>query len=144
MEPLNFYLSAADAYGNQASTVFNMFLTVLFGSLGFAAAFPLRDVGKRRFGLSASSKLIGGALLSFYIISFVSFYHLSNQANGLIGIIVKQSSNGQLAKEAIEILGAPSWQPFGVSLPILGFGIGSAVGFFAFMWLANVKRNPAQ
>ena len=45
-ERLDFALQTAMAYGDMASTVFNMFLTVLFSSLAFAAAIPLKDIGK--------------------------------------------------------------------------------------------------
>ena len=71
MDQLNFYLAAANAYATQATSVFNMFLTVSFGSLAFASALPLRDIGyrvplyKSKFTVSTSSILIGIALFSF-------------------------------------------------------------------------------
>ena len=145
MDNLNFYLSAAIGFANQASTVFNMFLTVMFSSFGFAAALPLRDVGKSRnlfnFSVSSSSILVGFSLSAFYIISFFSFYEFANNAENLIATIYTQGTEMKLSKEALAAFELPFRGTFGVGLPSFGFIIGALVGIFTFMWLTNVKRS---
>ncbi len=150
MDQLNFYLAAANAYATQATAVFNMFLTVLFGSLGFAAALPLRDIGhqvplfKSDFSVSTSSMLIGAALLSFYFISFVAFHRLSEKANTLISVMAEQARHEKIFGDAVSAFSNTTTEVAGLlplPLPSFGFVIGSALGMFAFMWLANVERE---
>jgi len=144
LDHLNFYLSAASAYADQASTVFNMFLTVMFGSFGFAAALPLRDIGMHfnvyNFRISLSSICIGISLLAFYVISFVSFNKLVWKGEVLIGAIYAGGGGENLSKEALSAFSLSSREYFGYSLPSIGFIIGAVFGLFVFMWVTNAKR----
>ncbi len=147
MEQLNFYLSAATAYADQASNIFNMFLTVLFSSFGFAAAFPLRDIGKRinifSWSLSTSSLYIGVTLLAFYSISFITFNDTFNKAEALIVAIQNQGSVEQLSEQALGTFSTFTYQVMGLGLPSIGFIIGSTIGLIIFMWLTNTQREKA-
>ena len=70
---IGYLVDMSTATTTNATTVFNMFLTVIFGSFAFAAAIPLKNIGKSYFNLSTSSLWVGFSLLSFYIISYLSF-----------------------------------------------------------------------
>jgi hypothetical protein len=147
MSELNFYLAAANAYASQATSVFNMFLTVLFGSLAFAAAMSLKDIGnqvniyKINFNVSTSSLLIGSALLSFYIISFIVFHSLSMKANVLIVAMLEKAEIESISSDVVSSLSESTPEVAGLVLPSFGFLVGSLLSLVAFMWLANVKRN---
>lgn len=144
MDEIDFLVTSAQAYVNASVSVFNMFLTVLFGSLAFSASMSLRDIGRSpmKIGclpLSWSSCVIGSALLAFYIISFASFYDATKSAE----ILLEKLSDLVSKRESIKstaVLFKPQDNLLG-SLPVLGYMIGSVCGLVAFMWLANVERK---
>ena len=144
---VNILITLTEAYEGQATEIFNMFLTVLFASFGFAAAMPLRDIGKKRvwlgFQFSSASALMGLALLAFYLISFREFYFAMTKANGLlleIGAVMQEAGYSQkvlnILKPSANGSGQTSW-------PAVGYGVGAFAGLIVFMWLTNVKR-PAK
>ncbi len=152
MDPktLEFTLQTAVSYANLASTVFNMFLTVVFSSLAFAAAVPLREIGKPikhlPWHISSCSFWFGISLLAFYLISFASFYHNSTMAQQAIDLIrnklpQKQSELSVLFPEGLSPL---EFIGINLGLPSIGFIIGASFGLIVFLWVANAKRPPAK
>ena len=145
---LELTLQTAVNYANMASTVFNMFLTVVFSSLAFAAAIPLREIGKPikflPWHVSGSSFLFSIALLSFYFISFVSFCSYTTQAESALMILSKKLGCIENAKDLSHILliGDKPLQAIGIDLglPSIGFIIGSIFGLIVFLWVANAPR----
>tara|TARA_R110001583_G_scaffold58028_2_gene173298 strand:- start:4960 stop:5394 length:435 start_codon:yes stop_codon:yes gene_type:complete len=140
IEISGFLLSSAEAYGKAATDIFNMFLTVLFSSFAFAAALPLRDIGKTKYifslKLSSSSIVIGGALAAFYIISFISFQKNLCNAQTLL-----QAIKLPLPKEVAEIYKSGDALIGNLGLPSLGFIIGATCGLIVFLWVTNVERS---
>jgi hypothetical protein len=145
MDHLSFYLSAATYYAEQASSVFNMFLTVLFSSLGFAAALPLGDFGKTIsiFGwkCSSSSLCIGIMLFAFYVISYAAFSEFSGAAGSLLEAIHKLGVSENLPESALSAFPASSARLVGLRISSVGFLVGAFFGLFIFMWLTNVERS---
>ena len=146
-ERLDFALQTAIAYGNMTSTVFNMFLTVLFSSLAFAAAIPLKDIGRPikifRWHISGSSFWFSIALFSFYLISFMTFRHHSNKSEQALILIRDTLKNGS---QSLISLFEPSSKPLdfiGIHYgwPSLGFIIGASFGIVIFLWVANAERR---
>lgn len=145
MDELNFYLDATAAYAEQSNTIFNMFLTVLFGSLAFSAAISLKGIGRDikifKLSVSSSSLLIGAALLSFYVISFIFFHGCSIKANILHDAMLAQAKADGISDAVITGLSASIPRPLGLPLSSLGFLVGATLNLMAFMWLANVQRK---
>jgi len=145
MNELDFLLSTTQAYVANASDIFNLFLTVVFGSFAFAAALPLRNIGRLftvgPFQFSTSSLVIGFVFLSFYSISFLMFHASFNHASTLLTkmkAIVETMPNLSdishvfIAQEAV--IGK-------LDLTSVGFLIGSIGGWIIFMWVTNVNRG---
>ena len=127
---------------SNATTVFNMFLTVVFGSFAFAAAIPLKNIGKSYFSLSISSLWVGFSLLSFYIISFISFN--DSVLNAIVALKELQAifSECHVKTESIKSILSTEREYFGLQLISIGFLIGSSIGLGVFLWISNVDRKP--
>lgn len=144
---LDMTLQTAVSYANMASTVFNMFLTVVFGSLAFAAAIPLRDIGRSiqniPWHISSSSFLFGIALLSFYIISFLSFNLYSTKAEEALVLLNTSLSCESPRVSSLFVIGGKPLESIGISLglPSIGFIIGATFGLIVFLWVANAERH---
>ena len=86
-------VSVATGYANSMRGIFSLFLTVIFGSLGFAAALPLKDIGSTHtilgFGLSTSSLLVGGEILAFYLITFAIYDHANRRYSEVSDVLHK-------------------------------------------------------
>lgn len=141
---VNVVLALAEAYAGQATEIFNMFLTVLFASFGFAAAMPLRDIGRRRkwfnFEFSSSSTLMGAALLAFYLISFKEFWSALTKANDLLLEMSVLLDNAGYSETVVGIVKPSVTAEQGVAWPLMGMGVGALAGLVIFMWLTNVAR----
>ncbi|MBQ4835749.1 MULTISPECIES: hypothetical protein [Pseudoalteromonas] len=146
---LELTLQTAMNYASLASTVFNLFLTVLFGSFAFAAAIPLRDIGKPiRFlpwHVSGSSFVFSIGLLSFYIISFWTFNRYVKDAERALTHLSLELINTDCDSgkklSAILHVSDKSLQGIGMGLPSIGFIIGSIFGLIVFLWVANAPRT---
>jgi len=120
-----------------------MFLTVVFSSLAFAAAIPLKDIGRPFiFGLSTSSLWIGFSLLSFYIISFLSFNDSVQNAIVALKELNEIFNECHVKTESIKSILSTEREFFGIQLISIGFIIGSSIGLGVFLWISNVERKP--
>ena len=144
MERLNFYLSSASGYANQATSIFNIFITVTFSSFAFAAALPLIEIGSsyNLFGflVSYSSMLVGLSLLAFYIISFMSFKECSEKAEALINEIKSSAIEESLPINVVNSFQLSTKKMFGLGSPSVGFIIGATFSLITFMWITNIPR----
>ena len=129
-------LQATTAYISNMTTIFNTFLTVVFGSLAFAAAKPLKGIGGDFLSFSGASWAFFVVLLAFYIISFLSFLDSERHANALFKELHKMAVDWDLSEEALRAFN-PTKYVCGVSLPSIGFVIGAAGNLAIFMWLSN-------
>jgi len=141
-EKFDAVLSAATTYANQASSTFNMFVTVAFASLAFSASLPLGDVGPEFFdtGLSCSSLLMAFILLAFYIISFISFRNVERHAHSLLSELYEQAKGWGLSDAATSAFRPDSKRILGLTLPAFGFILGSAGCLVVFVWISNAAR----
>lgn len=140
---IDYLVNMSTATTSSATTVFNMFLTVVFSSLAFAAAIPLKDIGRPFiFSLSTSSLLIGFSLLSFYIISFLSFNDSVQTAIVALKELQEIFSECHVKTELIKSILSTEREFFGIQLISIGFIIGSSIGLGAFLWISNVERKP--
>ena len=140
---IGYLLTMSTTTANNATTVFNMFLTVVFGSFAFAAAIPLKDIGRPLiFGLSTSSLCIGFSLLSFYIISFLSFNDSVQIAIAIFKELQEIFNECHVETESIKSILSTQREFFGFQLISIGFMIGSSIGLITFLWISNVERKP--
>jgi len=139
---IDYLVNMSTATTSNATTVFNMFLTVVFGSFAFAAAIPLKNIGKSYFNLSTSSILVGFSLLSFYIISYLSF----NDSVRITIVALKELqeifSKCHVKTDLIESILSTEREFLGFQLISIGFIIGSLIGLSVFLWISNVERKP--
>ena len=139
MLPNDFLLASAVAFANNATAIFNMFITVLFSSFAFAAALPLRDIGNRvivgPWTLSASSIVMGLTLAAFYFISILSFYKSATSAELLLGTIDFENCCGDSSQKVMDVFKKNS-----PMMPLIGYFIGSVCGLIIFLWVTNVER----
>jgi hypothetical protein len=142
MERLNFYLASASGYAKQATSIFNMFITVMFSSFAFAAALPLKNIGSSYdlfgFFVSLSSIWVGLLLLAFYIISFMSFKECSEKAESLIDVIKLTANEENLPGKVVDSFQISTKRMFGLGLPSVGFILGAGFSLVTFMWITNV------
>ena len=128
-------LNAAIGYSNNATHIYNMYLYVLFGSLAFAAALPLRDIGERYLWCSSSSWLVGFSFLAFYFISFRRYRKSCTQAEALIGELY-----GVAKTWTFKYGGLVGFKPPKTGSDQVGFVIGAVIGLITFMWISNAER----
>jgi hypothetical protein len=150
-------LHSLEIMGKHGTDVFSMFLTVLFASLGFAASFSLKEIGKTwNFGwfkLSSSSFFMGLILLAFYAISYITFANTVAKARILqveISSVLSQQKAENLEKIVPSVLFQSAFKPPNVKetldacIPIdpprFGYILGALGGLWIFLWIANVKR----
>jgi len=139
-------MSAATTYAANLSSIFNMFLTVVFGSLAFSAAISLRDIGKNygneKYHISQSSIIIAFVLAAFFMISFYAFHQTSINLAAILNELHHQTSKWDFydpkthaafeAKETVAL---------GLRYPEIGYIIGAIGTFLAFIWISNAKRK---
>ena len=145
MELFNFYLATAVGFATQASSIFNLFITVMFSSFAFAAALPMRNIGRPKIifnnHFSKSSMWVGFSLLSFYVISFISFQQCSRKAEEMFEVIKLYSESRKLPEAVQAVFETNQYFAPGWGLPSFGYIIGSAIGLGIFMWVTNVDRS---
>lgn len=147
-EMVNLLLDLAKTYHDHATGIFNTFITVLFSSLAFASGFPMADFGSSKkfwnMTLSLPSLAMAGALLSFYVISFIAFHQSITSATSAVDEIFKLSSNCNQydALKKVFNYDDETGKVRQSLLPQFGFIIGSVIGTVVFMWLANSRKNP--
>jgi len=141
-EQFDSLLTAASTYANQVNATFNLFLTVALSSLAFAAALPLDKIGGEflNTGLSSSSLLMGSVLFSFYLICFISFIKSQYHLNSLLFELQEHVEKWDVKQRAIDAFTPHPPIFLKLSLPSIGFLIGSAGCLFVFLWVSNVAR----
>ncbi len=143
---IDYLVTMSTTTANNATTVFNMFLTAVFGSFAFAAGIPLKNIGRPInfliFSLSTSSLWVGFSLLSFYIISFISFN--DSVLNAIVALRELQDIfyNCGVKTESVKAILSTERDFFGLQLISIGFIIGSSIGLGVFLWISNVDRKP--
>ena len=133
-------LSAATTYGSQVTATFNLFLTVAFGSLAFAAAKPLGNIGSQFLGFSTTSLVMALVLLSFYIICFLSFRKAEKHLNSLLFELHERVEKWGIHQGAVDAFKPNNQSIFGLSLPSFGFVLGSTGCLLIFVWVSNAER----
>lgn len=138
-------LTLTTALVSNATTIFNMFLTVVFGSFAFAATVSLRNIGRlinfKIFKLSTSSIWMGGSLLAFYVISFQSFNSSVKLAIASVKDIQQRLDFCGEKTQIFKLIFSDEWTLLGLQLPSLGFIIGSATGLGIFLWISNIDKE---
>lgn len=144
-EKFDSLMSAATTYGTQMTATFNLFITVAFGSLAFAAAMPLANVGTKFIGgyISSASLLMAVILMAFYIISFLSFIKLESHLRAILEELYADVREWGVSEAAANAFKPDSKKVFGLSLPAFGFLIGSIGCLVVFVWVTNAPRVNA-
>lgn len=141
---IEYLLTIVGTTSSNAMTVFNMFITVAFGSFAFATGLPMKNIGRSIFGLSTTSITVGFSLLAFYIISFIAFHDLISSVEVTIkelhGIVNKCGEK----IEVIELMLSNDRKIFGIHLASFGFIVGSTISWIVFLWIANADRKSTQ
>lgn len=141
-------MDAATVLAGNIASIFSMFLTVVFGALAFSAAISLRNVGPRisvrGTGASVSSLVIAFSLLSFFAISFNSFYNAQKDLYLILSELKLHTDEwGFLLKDTGSVFG-PHMEPVWgyLNLESVGFLIGSVATLISFIWITNLSREP--
>ncbi|AEJ02830.1 hypothetical protein Nit79A3_3092 [Nitrosomonas sp. Is79A3] len=141
-------LTIVGTTSSNAMTVFNMFITVAFGSFAFATGLPMKNIGRSikffNFGLSTTSITVGFSLLAFYIISFISFNDFISSAVVTIKDLHRIVNKCGEEIEVIELMLSNDRKIFGIYLASFGFIVGSAISWIVFLWIANADRKSTQ
>ncbi len=135
------FFDLAKIFQDSAADRFKLFITVLLGSIAFASALPMGDIGSKRkilkMSISMPSLAVGFVFLSFYIINFFSFSSAIDSAVSAAEQLVAASKE---ADELRKILPSCQNKFSTVELPKIGYGLGSLMGFIVFLWIANAPR----
>lgn len=140
-------MSAASTLASNISSMFTMFLSVVFGALVFSATLSLRHVGPtlggESFSLSAGSLLIAFALSSFFIIGFLSFHQAQKNVYLVLQELAAHTSGWAFYHAETSNAFKPHSRPLIGSLgrESLGYIIGSVTTVISFLWLANMCRS---
>ncbi|WP_299621036.1 hypothetical protein [Pelagibius sp.] len=145
-ELVDFLLATATTYAASTISIFNLFLTVAFGSLAFSAALSLRSIGKSykiwRFRFSSSSLLIALALLAFYVIDFIAFLSVGEELKIVLNELDQQIESWSFKNSNTKKLFDPAPSGIGdLKLSAIGFLIGSTASLVGFLWFANADRS---
>lgn len=141
------FLDLAKTYHGHADGMFRLFITVLFSSFAFASGFPMTNIGKKwRFGnahVSTPSLAVAFVLMSFYIISFMSYRSAIVNAHRSASEFVtfhRPCKGLDVLKSMLGFEGSNIWSLW---LPQVGFVLGSIMGVLVFIYLANSKREKS-
>ena len=139
-------MTAATSYADIVATLFNLFLVVVFGSLGFAASISLKSIGKTyrfyNFSCSSSSLIIAAALFAFFIICFISFQSSTENLRIVLTELHLQIDSWPLKDRNTLSAFKPSELFVGkLGLPDIGFIIGSALTLIGFLLISNAERG---
>ena len=139
-------MTAATTYANALSSLFSLFLSVVFGALAFAAAIPLSAIGKKWLSFSSSSLLIAGVLCAFFIISFLTFLDTENNLRIVLAELSMEIEKSWTFSNP-DTLSAFQPNPPAIgdwSLSSIGYLIGSIGTLIAFLWISNADRKTAK
>ncbi len=139
-------VTTATTYAANAASIFNLFLTVCFGSLAFAAALPLKSIGDPHpffeFCFSSSSLMFAVAFLAFYIIDFISFQSAGNKLNIVLRELKQQISCWTFKNpDTLNVFQPARPVIRNLRLSSIGFLIGSIASLIGFLWISNVDRS---
>lgn len=139
-------MSAASTLAGNISSLFSMFLTVVFGALAFSGAISLRGVGPNvweyGFSISLSSLLIGFSLMAFFIISFMSFQKAQENLYLVLKELSEHTDRWKFTHNDTKKVFKPHCEPLigNLGRESLGFIIGSVCTVISFLWIANMCR----
>lgn len=139
-------LSAATTYANGQASLFNQFLTVVFGALAFASALSLRSIGPTFklwiFRCSSSSLLIAFVLVAYFCISFATFLKFEHLLRLTLVELHAQIKDSWTLKHEETLEAFTHSEPvFGIGLPSIGFAVGAVITVAAFLWITNARRD---
>ena len=146
-DQISILMDAATVLAGNITSIFSMFLTVVFGALAFSAAISLRDVGPRitvrGLGASVSSLIIAFSLLSFFIISFNSFFNAQMDLYLVLSELKLHTDKWNFLLEDTKSIFGPHLEPlfWNLNLESVGFLIGSMATLISFIWITNLGRD---
>ena len=139
------FLDLAKTYHNYADNLFKTFITVLFSSFAFASGFPMSKIGRSisilNKNLSIPSLAVGVVLMSFYAISYFTFSNSINSAAAAANELVNLYKDCPSGLALQSVLPSTQHDWLKLNLPKVGYIIGSTMGVFVFIWLANTPRT---
>ena len=146
IDQIGILVTTATTYAANAASLFNLFLTVFFGSLAFAAALSLKSIGTThrfwKFSCSSSSLMFAAALLAFYIIDFMSFQFAAKNLYIVLSELEKQIGSWTFKNPNTLSVFQPAEPVIGnLRWPSIGFLIGSIAALIGFLWISNVDRS---